>query len=106
SPSSDEARTGLMELLEVDEIQANAILDLQLRRLAALERLKIQEEAEKIEALIAEYNHMLATPSRQRESVSEELDEIVARYGDERRTKILAGFEDRQSTRLNSSHVS
>lgn len=49
SPSSDEARAGLMELLEVDELQANAILDLQLRRLAALERLKIQEEAEKIE---------------------------------------------------------
>ncbi|QUL78941.1 DNA gyrase subunit A [Brevibacterium sp. SMBL_HHYL_HB1] len=93
SPSSDEARTGLMELLEVDEIQANAILDLQLRRLAALERLKIQEEAEKIEALIAEYNHILATPSRQREIVSEELDEIVDRYGDERRTKILAGFD-------------
>src|SRR5690625_2516812 len=62
SPSSDEARTGLMEPLEADEIQANAILDLQLRRLAALERLKIQEEAEKIEALIAEYNHILATP--------------------------------------------
>ena len=93
SPSSDEARTGLMELLEVDEVQANAILDLQLRRLAALERLKIQEEAEKIEALIAEYNHILATPSRQREIVSEELDEIVDRYGDERRTKILAGFD-------------
>ena len=93
SPSSDEARTGLMELLEVDEIQANAILDLQLRRLAALERLKIQEEAEKIEALIAEYNHILATPSRQREIVSEELDEIVDRYGDERRTKILAGLD-------------
>lgn len=93
SPSSDEARTGLMELLEVDELQANAILDLQLRRLAALERLKIQEEAEKIEQLIAEYNHILETPSRQREIVSEELDEIVERYGDDRRTKILAGFD-------------
>ena len=93
SPSSDEARTGLMELLEVDEIQANAILDLQLRRLAALERLKIQEEADKIEQLIAEYNHILETPSRQREIVSEELDEIVERYGDDRRTKFLAGFD-------------
>ena len=93
SPSSDEARTGLMELLEVDELQANAILDLQLRRLAALERLKIQEEADKIEQLIAEYNHILETPSRQREIVSEELDEIVERYGDDRRTKILAGFD-------------
>ncbi|GAA3836966.1 DNA gyrase subunit A [Brevibacterium ammoniilyticum] len=93
SPSSDEARAGLMELLEVDETQANAILDLQLRRLAALERLKIQEEAEKIEALIAEYNHILETPSRQREIVSEELDEVVERFGDDRRTKILAGFD-------------
>ena len=99
SPSSDEARTGLMELLEVDEIQANAILDLQLRRLAALERLKIQEEAEKIEQLIAEYNHILETPSRQREIVSEELDEIVERYGDDRRTKILAGFDGDVSIR-------
>ena len=93
SPSSDEARTGLMELLEVDELQANAILDLQLRRLAALERLKIQEESEKIEALIAEYNHILETPARQREIVSEELDEVVDRFGDDRRTKILAGFD-------------
>ncbi|RBP67254.1 DNA gyrase subunit A [Brevibacterium sanguinis] len=93
SPSSDEARTGLMELLEVDELQANAILDLQLRRLAALERLKIQEEADKIEKQIAEYKHILETPARQREIVSEELDEVVDRYGDDRRTKILAGFD-------------
>ena len=93
SPSSDEARTGLMELLDVDEIQANAILDLQLRRLAALERLKIEEEAQKIEELIREYNNILETPARQREIVSEELDAIVQRYGDDRRTKILAGFD-------------
>src|SRR5699024_469249 len=93
SPSSDEARTGLMELLEVDEIQANAILDLQLRRLAALERLKVQGEAEQIEVFIAEYNRIFATLFRQREIVSGELDEIVDRYGDERRTKILAGFD-------------
>ncbi|OFT25813.1 DNA gyrase subunit A [Brevibacterium sp. HMSC08F02] len=93
SPSSDEARTGLMELLDVDEVQANAILDLQLRRLAALERLKIEEEAQKIEELIKEYNHILETPARQREIVSEELDAIVERYGDDRRTQILAGFD-------------
>nr|WP_245527094.1 DNA gyrase subunit A [Brevibacterium mcbrellneri] len=93
SPSSDEARTGLMELLDVDEIQANAILDLQLRRLAALERLKIEEEAQKIEELIKDYNEILATPARQREIVSEELDAVVQRYGDDRRTKILAGFD-------------
>ncbi|GAA4382575.1 DNA gyrase subunit A [Brevibacterium sp. NPDC049920] len=93
SPSSDEARTGLMELLDVDEIQANAILDLQLRRLAALERLKIEEEATKIEQQIKEYNHILETPAKQREIVSTELDEIVERYGDDRRTRILAGFD-------------
>ncbi|MBM7816440.1 DNA gyrase subunit A [Brevibacterium paucivorans] len=93
SPSSDEARTGLMELLDVDDIQANAILDLQLRRLAALERLKIEEEAQKIEELIKDYNDILETPARQREIVSEELDAIVQRYGDDRRTKILAGFD-------------
>lgn len=93
SPSSDEARTGLMELLDVDEIQANAILDLQLRRLAALERLKIEEEAQKIEELIKDYNEILETPARQREIVSEELDAVVQRYGDDRRTKILAGFD-------------
>ncbi|WGW14148.1 DNA gyrase subunit A [Saxibacter everestensis] len=93
SPSSEEARSGLMELLAVDEIQANAILDLQLRRLAALERMKIQEEAGKIEKLIAEYNHILATPGRQREIVSEELQEIVDRYGDDRRSEILLGYD-------------
>ncbi|WAL41660.1 DNA gyrase subunit A [Brevibacterium sp. BRM-1] len=93
SPSSEEARTGLMELLEVDEIQANAILDLQLRRLAALERQKIDEEAARIEQLIKEYNAILASEDRQREIVSEELAEIVDRYGDDRRTKILAGFD-------------
>ena len=93
SPSSEEARTGLMELLDVDEVQATAILDLQLRRLAALERLRIEEEAANLERLIAEYNAILASPEQQREIVSTELAEIVDRYGDDRRTKILAGFD-------------
>jgi DNA gyrase subunit A len=93
SPNSDEARTGLMELLDVDEIQANAILDLQLRRLAALERLRIEEEAQKIEEQIKDYKEILDTPERQRAIVSEELAEIVDRYGDDRRTRILAGFD-------------
>ena len=93
SPNSDEARTGLMELLDVDEIQANAILDLQLRRLAALERLRIEEEAQKIEELIKDYKEILDTPERQRAIVSEELADIVDRYGDDRRTRILAGFD-------------
>ncbi|MDO5051307.1 MAG: DNA gyrase subunit A [Pseudoclavibacter sp.] len=93
SPTVEEARVGLMELLEVDEVQASAILNLQLRRLAALERQKIMEEAERLERLIAEYEAILATPARQREIVAEELREIVARHGDERRTEILAGFD-------------
>ncbi|MGO1606356.1 MAG: DNA gyrase subunit A [Brevibacterium yomogidense] len=93
SPNSDEARTGLMELLDVDEIQANAILDLQLRRLAALERLRIEEEAQKIEEQIKDFKDILDRPERQRSIVSEELAEIVDKYGDDRRTRIMAGFD-------------
>ena len=89
SPDVDEARTGLIDLLEIDEIQANAILAMQLRRLAALERQKIIEEHDKLQALIEEYTAILASPERQREIVSEELAEIVDRYGDDRRTQIL-----------------
>jgi len=93
SPSADEARTGLMELLSIDELQANAILDMQLRRLAALERQKIIDEHDAIEAKIADFNDILATPSRQREIISTELTEIVDRFGDDRRTEIMFGFD-------------
>ena len=89
SADVEAARTGLMELLTVDEVQATAILNLQLRRLAALERQKIMDEHAKLEALIADYQSILASPTRQREIISTELDEIVDRYGDERRTTIL-----------------
>lgn len=89
SPDVEEARTGLMELLEVDEIQATAILNLQLRRLAALERQKIIDEYDGLMVKIEDLKDILATPERQRRIVGEELDEIVARYGDERRTQIL-----------------
>jgi len=89
SPTVDEARSGLMELLEVDEIQANAILDMQLRRLAALERQKIIDEATELERLIADYQDILATPARQRTIVSEELAELLRVHGDERRTRFL-----------------
>jgi DNA gyrase subunit A len=89
SPSADEARGGLMELLEIDEIQAVAILDLQLRRLAALERQRIVDEAAEIEAKIAEYNDILAKPGRQRQIIRDELAEIVERYGDDRRTRLV-----------------
>ncbi|MCU1591887.1 MAG: gyrase subunit, partial [Frankiales bacterium] len=87
--SADAARGQLMELLEIDEIQAVAILDMQLRRLAALERQRIIDEAAELEAKIADLNEILASPSRQRQIISEELAEIVERYGDERRTKIV-----------------
>ncbi len=93
SPTVDEAREGLMTLLSVDELQANAILNLQLRRLAALERQKIQEQAAELERLILEYQDILATPQRQRDIVSEELTEIIAKFGDDRRTEILFGFD-------------
>ena len=83
------ARTGLMDLLGVDEVQADAILAMQLRRLAALERQKILDEHDELMRRIADYADILAKPERQRKSVGDELDEIVARYGDDRRTKIL-----------------
>ncbi|ASR55985.1 DNA gyrase subunit A [Cellulomonas sp. PSBB021] len=89
SPDADEARTGLMELLDVDEVQANAILNLQLRRLAALQRQEILDRYAVLEAEIAEYNAILASEQRQRDIVSTELAEIVDKYGDERRTQIL-----------------
>ncbi|RRD35785.1 DNA gyrase subunit A [Leucobacter sp. OH2974_COT-288] len=93
SPTVEEARSGLMSLLGVDEIQADAILALQLRRLAALERQKIMELAAKLEAQIKEYEGVLASPAQQREIVVAELDDIVKRYGDERRTEIMVGYD-------------
>jgi DNA gyrase subunit A len=82
-----------MQLLDIDELQARAILDMQLRRLAALERQKIQDRHTELEALIAEYNSILASEERQREIISTELGEIVAKHGDDRRTRILMGFD-------------
>ena len=93
SPTVDEAREGLMELLTVDQIQADAILGLQLRRLAALERQKILDLAAKLEAQIAEYEAILASPAQQRGIVVEELGEVVHKFGDERRSTILHGFD-------------
>ena len=89
SPTTEEARTGLMGLLDVDEAQAEAILSLQLRRLAALERLKIQQESEELRARVKDLREIIASPERQRGIVSDELAEIVEKYGDERRTRIV-----------------
>nr|WP_062340907.1 DNA gyrase subunit A [Herbidospora sakaeratensis] len=90
SASASAAQQGLMDLLEIDETQAQAILDMQLRKLAALERQQIQDEYENLMVQINEYNEILASPLRQRQIVGEELGEIVSRYGDERKTEIIA----------------
>jgi len=90
SASAEAARSGLMELLDVDEIQANAILDMQLRKLAALERQKTLDDLDKIETEIADLNDILANEPRQRTIVSDELREIVDKHGDERRSVIIA----------------
>jgi DNA gyrase subunit A len=90
SESADAARTGLMGLLEIDEIQATAILDMQLRRLAALERQRLQSEYDELMAEIAEYEAILASPERQRAIIGEELGEIAAKFGNERRSRIVA----------------
>lgn len=89
SPSADEARAALIQLLDIDQKQAEAILALQLRRLAALERQKIIDEHNELQAQVLDYEDILAKPERQRSIVSEELAEIVEKYGDERRTTIL-----------------
>ena len=89
SATVEDARTGLMELLEIDELQATAILDMQLRRLAAMERQKIVDEYDELMTKIADYNDILTNEPRQRLIVSEELGEIVGKYGDDRRTEIL-----------------
>ncbi|CAH0186445.1 DNA gyrase subunit A [Microbacterium sp. Bi128] len=93
SPTAQDANEGLQKLLDIDDIQAQAILDMQLRRLAALERQKIVDEAQELEARIADYNDILATPGRQRTIIRDELTAIVDRFGDDRRTEILHGFD-------------
>ena len=89
SPTVDEARKGLMDLLGVDEVQADAILALQLRRLAALERQKIMDEHAELTARVTDLQDILDTPARQRSIISSELQTIVDKYGDDRRTRIV-----------------
>jgi len=93
SQSVEDARDGLIELLKIDELQARAILNMQLRQLAALERQKIIDEAAELEAQIVDYKAIIASPERQRSIVSEELAEVSSKYGDDRRTEIVAGFD-------------
>jgi DNA gyrase subunit A len=94
SESADAARGGLMELLDIDEVQATAILDMQLRRLAALERQRILDELAEIEARIADLQAILDSPERQRQIIHDELAEIVEKYGDDRRTKFVPNDGD------------
>ncbi|MBE7325962.1 DNA gyrase subunit A [Nocardioides sp. Y6] len=94
SPDVDDARQGLIALLEIDEIQANAILEMQLRRLAALERQKIIDELAKIELEIADLLDILGDEVRQRQIIIDELGEIVDKFGEDRRTQIIAADGD------------
>ena len=94
SQDADAARTGLMALLDIDEVQATYILDTQLRRLAAMERQKTIDRLADLQRQIEDLEDVLAKPERQREIISLELAEIVEKYGDDRRTKIIAADGD------------
>lgn len=94
SESASVAQSGLMTLLDIDEIQAQAILDMQLRKLAALERNELQSQHDKLMAEIADYKDILANPTRQRQIVSDELTEVVNKFGDERVSTIIADEHD------------
>ena len=94
STTPEEARTGLMKLLDVDEVQANAILDMQLLRIAALERQKINDEYNGLMSDIVELNEILASEAKQRQIIVSELTDLTAKYGDERRTQIVASEGD------------
>jgi len=94
SKTPEEARTGLMKLLDVDETQANAILDMQLRRIAALERQKINDEYDALMAEIVLLNEILASEPKQRQIIKDELQELGEKYGDDRRTQIVLAESD------------
>ena len=94
SKTPEEARTGLMKLLDVDEVQANAILDMQLRRIAALERQKINDEYDALMAEIVLLNEILASEPKQRQIIKDELQELGEKYGDDRRTQIVLAESD------------
>ncbi|CAN5800539.1 DNA gyrase subunit A [soil metagenome] len=94
SQTTEEAREGLKDLLEIDDLQAQAILDMQLRRLAALERQRIIDRLAELEAVIADLSDILASEPRQRSIVSEELAGIVDKYGDDRRSQIVPADGD------------
>jgi DNA gyrase subunit A len=89
SQTADEARENLMVKFSLSEIQARAILAMQLRTLAGLERKKIEDELAELKKLIAELEKILASESEILRVIREELEELKAKYGDERRTQIV-----------------
>ena len=97
SKTVEDAKAGLQKLLKIDEIQATAILDMQLRKLAALERQKITDEYEELMKSIRDYKDILDKPERQRKIIAEELNEIATKYGDDRRTKFVADEGDKSA---------
>ena len=97
SKTVEEAKSGLQKLLKIDDIQATAILDMQLRKLAALERQKITDEYEELMKSIKDYKDILSKPERQRKIIAEELNEIATKYGDERKTKFVADEGDKSA---------
>jgi len=90
APDVDTARTRLMKRYKLTELQANAILDMQLRRLAALERKKIETEYKETLALIKELETLLKSPKKMRQVAAEELLKVKAAYADRRRTQIVS----------------
>jgi DNA gyrase subunit A len=88
---TEEAKANLIKRFEFSDIQAQAILDLQLRRLSALERYKIEEELNQIQAIIKDCKDLLASPKRIIDEVKRENQEIKEKYKDERRTKVVKG---------------
>ncbi|WP_245988492.1 DNA gyrase subunit A [[Pseudopropionibacterium] massiliense] len=94
SRTAEEASRGLQELLDIDELQARFILDQQLRRLASMEIQRIIDRLAEIERLIADLKDILASEARQRAIIGAELQEITDKYGDERRTRIVAADGD------------
>jgi DNA gyrase subunit A len=94
SQDVDAARAGLKELLEIDDVQATAILDMQLRRLTALSREELQNEHDTLRAEITDLEDILGSDARKRTIIRDELAEIVDKYGDDRRTRLVPAEND------------
>jgi len=91
SKDADAAKEGLMKKFKLSEVQSQAILDMQLRRLAALERKKIEDELKEVLATIEDYKNLLASPKRVIGLIKDELNDVKKKYSDERKTKVIKG---------------